>query len=197
MTEEAVKGKHSKPGGLLRDAIEFVIIIVVAILLALFVLNFVARPYEIPSGSMLETIQLQDRVLSEQVSYYFGEPQQGQIVTFKEIDDPDTAVDESETTLIKRVVAVGGQTVDIKNDAVYVDGEKLDEPYTLGKPTEILPSEAGIEYPFTVPEGYLWCMGDNRTDSSDSRVFGPVPVENVTGHAFLRYWPLSSFGLLE
>lgn len=190
MAEQAHRGKHSRPGGLVRDIIEFIIIIVVAVLLAVFVLNFVARPYEIPSGSMLETIQLKDRVLSEQVSYYLGEPEQGQIVTFREIDDPDT-------TLIKRVIAVGGQTVDIKDGAVYVDGKKLDEPYTLGKPTEPLVSNAGIEYPFQVPEGHIWCMGDNRTDSADSRVFGPVPVENVTGHAFLRYWPLSRIGLLE
>ena len=99
--------------------------------------------------------------------------------------------------LIKRVIAVGGQTVDLRDGAVYVDGEKLDEPYTEGKQSKPLSNSNGITYPYKVPEGEIWVMGDNRTNSLDSRVFGSVPVENVTGHAFWRYWPLSSFGSLE
>lgn len=175
-------------GGALAAIAEFAIIAVLAVVFAWLIINFVARPYGIPSGSMEDTIQVGDRVLSERVTYYFGTPQQGQIVTFKEVDNPDR-------TLIKRVIAVAGQTVDLVDGQVYVDGEPLDEPYTQGKPS--YPEDAELSYPYTIPEGCIWCMGDNRTDSSDSRSFGPVPVENVTGHAFVRYWPFDSFGLLE
>ena len=96
--------------------------------------------------------------------------------------------------LIKRVIATGGQTVDLRDGVVYVDGVPLDEPYTQGKPSNDLNS--GITYPYTVPEGHVWVMGDNRTNSADSRAFGAIPLESVTGHAVLRYWPLDRIGTL-
>ena len=78
---------------------------------------------------------------------------------------------------------------------IYVDGVPLDEPYTDGKPSYTIPG--GVSYPYTVPEGEIWVMGDNRTNSQDSRKFGAVPVSSVTGLAVLVYWPLDNFGLLE
>ena len=103
-------------------------------------------------------------------------------------------------TLVKRVVAVGGQTIDLLDDgSVAVDGEVLDEPYVDGAPTESLSSlagSAGISYPYTVPEGMIWVMGDNRANSKDSRYFGPVSVDDVTARAILIYWPLSDARLL-
>ena len=93
---------------------------------------------------------------------------------------------------------MGGQTVDLVDGVVYVDGEPLDESaYTGGKPSYPLDGPAQIQYPYTVPEGCIWCMGDNRTNSSDSRYFGAVPVSSVTGRAFFTYWPISSIGPLE
>lgn len=179
--------RKKKGGGVM----EFAVIIVVALILAWGITTFVAQPYEIPSGSMEETIQIGDRVISEKVSYYMGEPQVGDIVTFT---DPEDA----SRTLIKRVVATAGQTVDLVDGVVYVDGVALKESsYTLGKPSYPLDSIVTIEYPYTVPQGCIWVMGDNRTNSSDSRYFGAVPVESVTGRAFFRYWPLSSIGLLD
>lgn len=169
----------------LRLVIEILLIIVVAVGLATLFTRFVMQPYEIPSGSMEQTIEVGDRVFSEKVSYMFGDPVQGDIITF---EDPA----DSERVLIKRVIATGGQTVDLRDGVVYVNGTPLDEPYAQGKPSYDLNS--GITYPYTVPEGYVWVMGDNRTNSADSRAFGAIPLESVTGHAVLRYWPLDRFG---
>ena len=183
--------KESPRSGIINSVIEFVVIIAVAALLAFGVTNFVVKPYQIPSGSMLETIQLNDHVLSEKISYYTGTPQVGDVVTFVDPED-------SSRVLIKRVIATEGQTVDLIDGVVYVDGEALDEDeYTLGKPSYPLDSIANVTYPYTVPEGCIWCMGDNRTNSSDSRYFGAVPISNVTGHAFFTYWPLNRIGFLK
>ncbi len=189
--EAGLQPEEPKKPGLLRSIVEFVVIVAVAIAMAWGLTTYVVTPYEIPSGSMLETIQLGDRVLSEKVTYHTRDPQYGDIVTF--IDPED-----SSRTLIKRVIATAGQVVDLKDGVVYVDGEPLAESsYTLGKPSYELTGPANISYPYTVPEGYIWCMGDNRTDSSDSRYFGAVPVGNVTGRAFFTYWPLEDFGPLK
>ena len=177
--------------GCLSGFLGFVGPIVAAVVVALLLRTFVITPYVVPTGSMLETIQEGDMLLGESVSLYFTEPQQGDIVTFYSPEDGEV--------LIKRVIAVAGQTIDLIDGDVYVDGEKLDEPYVDGKPTYSLSDyvgSAGISYPYTVPEGMIWVMGDNRTDSSDSRYFGPVDVDDVTSKALLIYWPLSDFGLL-
>lgn len=179
--------EHVKKNSPLRLVIEILLIVIVAIGLATLFTRFVMQPYEIPSGSMEQTIEVGDRVFSEKVSYMFGDPVQGDIITF---EDPA----DSERVLIKRVIATGGQTVDLRDGVVYVDGVPLDEPYTQGKPSNDLNS--GITYPYTVPEGHVWVMGDNRTNSADSRAFGAIPLESVTGHAVLRYWPLDRIGTL-
>ncbi len=114
---------------------------------------------------MEDTIEVGDLVFSEKLSYYTSEPQKGDIVTFA---DPLV----SNRTPIKRVIATGGQTVDLQNGKVVVDGVVLDEPYTENKVSEPFEKTAvSISYPYTVPEGYLWVMGDNRTNSQDSRYF--------------------------
>ncbi len=181
--------QQKKKGSVLGSFTEFVIVVAVAIALAWFITNFVVKPYEIPSESMEDTIMTGDRVLSERISYLGTSPAQGDIVTFTDVED-------SSRVLIKRVIAVAGQQVDLKDGSVYVDGSKLDESYTDDKQSLPLASGHDISYPYTVPEGYIWVMGDNRTNSSDSRYFGAVPVSNVTGHAFFRYWPLERIGPL-
>ena len=189
------QGQHAETEtrSTLRSWLSFVIMIVVVVGIVALLRTFVFVPYEIPSGSMEETIQTGDMVFSEKVSYYFRAPGRGDIVTF---DDPEVAG----RTLIKRVIAVGGQTVDLIDGSVYVDAQKLDEPYTSGKesfPLSHTASGVDVTFPYTVPAGELWVMGDNRTASQDSRYFGSIPVRSVTGRAALIYWPFNDFKLLS
>ena len=176
----------------LSGVLSFIIMLAIVVGMAWLMRTFVVSPYEIPSGSMEQTILSGDKVFSEKLSYYMHGINPGDIVTF---DDPEVAG----RTLIKRCVAVAGQTVDLQGGLVYVDGVVKDEPYTSGKPSEELTPAPGVEisYPYTVPEGYIWVMGDNRTNSADSRYFGAVPTTSVTGHAFCIYWPFDRMGLLN
>ncbi len=180
-TDAVVTPAETQPS-FLRWLGELVLMVVLAFALATGIRTFVVQPYVIPTGSMIPTIGIGERVLANKFIYRFDSPKQGDIVVF---DDPTKTV----PTLIKRVIAVGGQTVDIHDGAVYVDGKKLDEPYTYGKPSE----PGDVMLPVTIPEGQVWLMGDNRTNSHDSRWFGPQPVSVIHGKAFVRYWPLNRF----
>ncbi|MCH3968269.1 MAG: signal peptidase I [Atopobiaceae bacterium] len=178
----------------LSSALEWVLIIVAAVGFALLIRTFVAEPFEIPSGSMQDTLEVGDRILGEKVSYHFRSPQAGDIVTFTDPDDEGT-------TLIKRVIATEGQTVDLEDGVVYVDGQALSESYTEGKRSDPISSHAkgldqDVTYPYVVPEGSIWVMGDNRTNSLDSRYFGAIPVSNVTTRALATFWPLSDWKVL-
>lgn len=188
-------GQHAERprSGFLSTLLKFVGLIALVIVLSTALRAFVFQAYEIPSGSMEETIMTGDMVFSEKVSYYFRDAEQGDIITFNDPLSPGRV-------LIKRVIAVGGQVVDINNEdgLVYVDGVALDEPYTGGLPSYRLDNSiANVTYPYTVPEGQLWVMGDNRTNSQDSRYFGSIDGDSVTGRGALIYWPLDHFGLLE
>ena len=179
----------------LRDVVEWVAVVAVAVAVAVFVRAYVAEPFEIPTESMVDTIQVGDRVLGEKVSYLGSGPAAGDVVTFHDPEQPST-------TLIKRVIATPGQTVDIRDGAVYVDGERLDEPYTGGKPTEPIEGrhaaflDGDVSYPLTLGEDEYWVMGDNRTNSLDSRYFGPIRRDSVTSKAWFIFWPLNDVALL-
>ena len=165
----------------------------IPIVVALFVHAFVLEAFIVPTGSMLNTIQLNDRVWAEKVSYRFKSPSRGEVVLF-------ASPSEEGVTLLKRVIATEGQTVDLVNGKVVVDGEVLDEPYVEGRASYELnhyaPGVQPISYPFVVPEGHLWLMGDNRTNSLDSRYYGAIPVSSLIGRAFCTYWPLNHARLL-
>ena len=116
------------------------------------------------------------------------------VVTF---NDPDG----SGSTLIKRVIAIEGQTIDLRNGTLYVDGVAQSERYVDGRPSYALTQHAAnleqdISYPYTVPKGCVWVMGDNRTNSLDSRYFGAVGVDQVTSRAAFIFWPPSDMGRL-
>ena len=169
-------GQHAdrQSPGILRTFLSLLVMVAFVFGLSWVLRTYVFQAYEIPSGSMEETIMVGDMVFSEKVSYYFRDPEPGDIVTFQDPEIPGRV-------LIKRCIAVGGQTVDINDED--------------GLPSYTLASD--VSYPYTVPEGYLWMMGDNRTNSQDSRFFGAIPVSSVTGRGALVYWPLNDFSLLD
>ncbi|HIW77028.1 MULTISPECIES: signal peptidase I [Gordonibacter] len=186
-------GQHAEPRkpGIFRTFVNLLVAVAFIFGLSWALRTFVFQPYEIPSGSMETTIMTGDMVFSEKVSYYMRDPEPGDIVTFQDPEIPGRV-------LIKRCIAVGGQTVDLQDGKVVVDGVVQDEPYTRGLPSEPLTPALGttITYPYTVPEGHLWMMGDNRTNSQDSRYFGAIDESTVTGRGMLIYWPLNNIGLL-
>lgn len=168
--------------------VEWGITIAVAVCIAVFVHFFVGEPFIVPTGSMLQTIQLDDRLWGEKLSYRFRSPEPGEIVMF---DNPDGGG----TILVKRCIARAGQTVDLVDGRVVVDGTPLDEPYVSGQATNPitrkLPGVEPFDYPLTVPEGKIWVMGDNRGNSLDSRYFGPVDTSTVIARAVFTFWPPS------
>ena len=170
-----------KVGGFL----EFVIILAVAFALVFgFVRPFVLEAFRIPSESMVPTLEVGDRVFANKFIYRFTEPERGDIVVFEDVEG-------GEDYLIKRVVAVAGDRVRVSNGRLKVDGEIQEETYI--KPQV---PDGSIYGPEKVPEGYVFVMGDNRGNSADSRVFGLLPIENIEGEAFVRFWPPSRIGLL-
>lgn len=198
-------GGHDGPGAVARTherhelrgtrvGLELLLTVLFALVLSMLMRVFVAEFYEIPSGSMLETIQLGDRLLGEKLSLRWEPPQAGDIVTF---EDPDG----STATLIKRVIATEGQTVDLQDGMVIVDGVVLSEDYVGDKPSYALDGHASnlaenVTFPYVVPEGCVWVMGDNRTNSLDSRYFGAIPVSSVTSRAVFIFWPPSDARML-
>lgn len=170
---------------LARLLFETALLTVLAFVAAMGIRAGIAEAVYVPSGSMESTIMTWDRAVVEKVTYRFRGPIPGEIVT---LDDPSGRYD----MLIKRVIAVGGQTVDIRDGGVLVDDIALVEPYTRG----LLTHPDTLEMPVRVPEGYVWLMGDNRTDSTDSRRFGPQPVTAIHARALAVYWPLEHVGRL-
>jgi signal peptidase I len=164
---------------------EIVQIVVIAFVLSWLLRTFVVEARVIPTGSMLPTIQLQDRVMVDKFFFkYFDEIRQGDIIVFH----PPPAAHSTED-FIKRVIGLPGDTVEVKNHLVYVNGEQLSEPYLLEQPDDDFPA-------MTVPSDSLFVMGDNRNNSADSREWGFLPLKNVTGRTLFRYWPLGHFGVL-
>ncbi|MCL1890870.1 MAG: signal peptidase I [Coriobacteriia bacterium] len=184
--------KRSSRKGVAWFFLELAIAIVIAFGFTLLLQAFVIKPYNVPTGSMESTIMTGDKILAEKISYNFGEIRRGDVVVFDDKTRPGRF-------LVKRAIATEGQIVDLKDGHVVLDGEVLFEPYTKGLPSEPLKDQfegMRIKYPYTVPEGCIWVMGDNRTNSLDSRYFGPIRTETVHGHVVLTFWPPSSIGFL-
>jgi len=172
-----------KAGEFLKEIIS---IIVIAFVLAMILRTFVIEGRIIPTGSMLPTIQLQDRVMVNKFIYYFKEIQRGDIVVF---DPPDVL--NSDQDYIKRVIGLPGETVEIRNGRVYINSCPLVEPY-LAEPMN-------YEYgPVVVPDDALFVMGDNRNNSFDSHRWNAwLTRDHIKGKAFLIYWPIKEISLME
>ncbi len=171
----------------LRNALEWILVIVGAVVIALIVRNFVMQSFQIPSESMNETLLVGDRVLVNRLSYRLHDINRGDVVVFERPDNAPAAPGDPED-LIKRVIALPGETIETRNGVVHVDGEPLDEPYLVAGM-----STTNLDVPLTIPEGEVFVMGDARNNSTDSRVFGPISTDLVLGRAFAVIWPLSRF----
>lgn len=179
---------------ILKNVFEWIAVLVIAIVASLFLRTFVISPFVVPTGSMEHTIEVGDHLLAQKVTVNLGQRvKPGDIIVF---ENPDGSTGHD--ILVKRVIATAGQTVDVRDGAVYIDGEPLDEPYVEGTTYPLLQQAAGVDisYPLTVPENGLWVMGDNRENSADSRYFGCIDEGSVIGVVVARYLPVDRIGLL-
>ncbi len=175
-SEVPAKRSSEKPRSVLGTVVEIVIIVAAAFAIAMLVQLFLVKPFTIPSVSMEPTLMVGDRVLVNRLTYHFRDPKRGDVVVFR-----SPIQDEN---LIKRIVAVGGDTVEVKDGALYLNGQQQVEPELKDQTID------GVFPATTIPAGDVFMMGDNRNDSEDGRVFGPVSTKAIVGKAFVVYWPI-------
>jgi signal peptidase I len=183
------RGRRARRRGW-RSAVEWALVIGGALLVALVVRTFLVQAFWIPSASMEPTLHEGDRVLVNKLSYDLHDVRHGDVIVFERPDDPsDVPHPEDEIPdLIKRVVALPGDVIEARDGVVYLNDEPLDEPY-------LVPDTATNDLPRQeIPEGEVFVMGDNRTNSHDSRRFGPIDEGSIVGRAFLRIYPLDDIG---
>jgi len=161
-----------------------------SVVLAFGIRHFVAEARYIPSGSMLPTLEINDRLIVEKVSYRFNVPQRGDIVVFKPTEKLQEENPELKDAFIKRVIGLPGETVQVRGGQVFVNGTSLREEYIQEEPTY----EWG---PKTVPEDSYLVLGDNRNNSYDSHYWGFVPQDKLIGRAVVRFWPPRRVGGLD
>jgi signal peptidase I len=183
-----------------RTIIDYCLTALIAVGLAIAVQSFVVKPYLIPSTSMANTLVPGQRVLVDRLIYHYRSVHRGDIIVFRRPEPPHDV-------LIKRVVGLPGDLLSLHGGRLYVNGvaapdsfvDKVDgmtEPTTAADPYASSDPDApwSLEHPFRVPSGQYFVMGDNRTDSSDSRYWGTVPRSDIIGRAFFTYWPLGRIG---
>lgn len=194
---------------ILVEVLDYVKIILVALIITNILNVFVFGLSQVRQSSMEPTLIEKDQLIVEKLTYTFANPKSGDIVVFIDELEVDNSLSgkfkrlyddmfakfnnkEGHLRLVKRVIGVPGDVIDIKDGYVYVNNEKLSEPYL-----EVQTSAKGLAYPLTVPDDTYFCMGDNRTVSYDSRDFGCVPIEKIEGKVLIRFWPLSKLGIVN
>jgi signal peptidase I len=207
-TAQPESGKRS-----LNSLLEFVLIVVVALGLALAIQAWLVKPFRIPSGSMEPTLDIGQRVLVDRVTgHFFGDPERGDVVVFhppKGADQggqscgvqqapgqpcPKGTPTRSDANFIKRVVAVGGDRLRIDRNHAIVNGKRQNDDFAHLKPCD--PPVCVMQKEIRIPPGHFFMMGDNRGESDDSRDWGPVPKKWLVGQAFFTYWPPKRIGTL-
>lgn len=163
------------------------IVVILAVLVMIYL--FVMSPQEINGASMEPNFHNGEYILTNKVLYKLREPERGDVVIFKSPKNKDV-------DYIKRVIGLPGDTVGLKGNALYVNDQRVEEPYLTPDIAIFGGSYLQEGQEIVVPPGRYFVAGDNRPHSSDSREFGPVPKEDFIGVAFLRYWPFSRFGVL-
>ncbi len=192
--------KKPKQHSHVRTAVEWVIVLGAAIAVALILRTFVLSAFYIPSGSMEPTLDVGDRVLVNKLSYKMHDVNRGDVVVF---DRPPGETDSSIKDLIKRVIALPGETVEGVDGVVYICEQACTTPSQEGRPltegyvNENCRTNTDADFgPVQLSNGQAWVMGDNRCGSSDSRVFGPIETDTIVGRAFVIVYPLTDLGWL-
>lgn len=212
-----------------REIIEWLICIIIAVVLALIVRYYIGTPTIVQQTSMFPTLKENERLwLNRWVRTVKKMPERGDIITFEapsitEVKEDDVdlnnpvakyekepqglfnkftyyVLESKKRSFIKRVIALPGEHVEIKDGAVYINGEKLEENYLQdGVVTDMKNGNNEETYftDFVVPENYVFALGDNRAGSKDCRAFGCIPLEKIEGKVLFRFWPLSKFGGVE
>lgn len=153
--------------------------IIVALVLALIIRAFFLQVFWIPSGSMEPTLDISDRIVVNKVAFHFRQPRRFEIVVFRQVP----AMDKEKRDLIKRVVGLPGETLEVKNGLIFINGSPVEEKHAMNQ-------DFANFGPVSVPADAYFVMGDNRPASADSRYWGFLPQKNIIGPAFLRIWPL-------
>jgi signal peptidase I len=198
----APRGGRGRKRGALAESVRLVVL---ALAIAIATKSVVAQPFFIPSDSMVSQLETGDRVVVSKLAYRLHDPRRGDIVVFDSPDPAPPAPAESlpgrlwgdlleaiglrqppQDVLIKRVIALPGETVEGRDGHVYVEGQLLVEPYLDPDDPE---TETSSFPPTVVPQGHVWVMGDHRCCSRDSRSFGPVDEDEIVGRALYRLWP--------
>jgi signal peptidase I len=176
-------------------AIELIETLALTLVIFFVIQTFIAQPFQVQQYSMERTFEQGQYVLVDRLSHLWNPYGIGQVIVFQ----PPAGVAEGNDPFIKRVIGVGGDTIELRDGQVYVNGVQLDEPYLYHDDAgNAQPTEAtGGQSRWVVPAGDLFVMGDHREVSDDSRIFGPIPVSSVIGRVVLRYWPPSAFGPIE
>ncbi|GBF11651.1 signal peptidase I [Tepidibacillus infernus] len=159
--------------------------IAIAIILAYLIRTFLFAPFIVDGTSMMPTLENGERLIVNELQYRFGQPKRGDIIVFRYSEEQD---------YIKRVIALPGEVVEVKNDQLYINGQKVEEPYLNEERKQLavqgltLTDDFG---PVKVEEGHLFVMGDNRRNSKDSRMIGTIKFDQVVGKAAFAFWPIS------
>ncbi|MEE8603276.1 signal peptidase I [Euzebya tangerina] len=197
---EAAEGSPSAATTVLRGLRELVQLLVIALVMAFIIKSLAMQAFFIPSGSMLQTLQIGDRVLVEKVTYRFRPPERGEVIVFRRpgletqgfslretatsfLEGIGVVQPDPERDLIKRIIGLPGETIELIDGVVHINGRALEEPYAA--------FEQRPFGPLVVPAGEYFVMGDNRTNSLDSRFgLGTIPEQNIIGRTFAIIWPL-------
>lgn len=190
---EAEVDGRSRAHDSFRAVRDWVVVLVVALLVALGIRTFVLQQFYISGPSMETTLFQPNRVLVNKLSYRFGDIDRGDVVVFDRVTSNGQSVQHDD--LIKRVIGLPGESVTIKGCVVFIDGKQLDETYLPDRDTQQTDLVARCRQPdmaaVLVPDDQVFVLGDNRPQSMDSRVFGPVDKKSIVGRAFVVIWPIS------
>jgi signal peptidase I len=169
-----------------RAFFDWLVVVGIALLVAILVRTFLLAHFVVDGDSMKSTLATGDRVFVNKMSYRLHDPNRGDVVVLHEITG------SNERDLIKRVIALPGEEIEIQNCVVRIDDLVLIEPYL--DPAVVTPSRCGVDQqPIRVPEDHVFVMGDNRPGSSDSRTLGPIPRDDLVGRAFVVFWPRANW----